>query len=77
MPMDREGPNHKKLPVLVETQLSSLRQRWLVSQMLQSLYGQRLTADYRPSETMSEADARRSVGMMVDVFQMTKESNHG
>ena len=44
MPMGREGPSHKKIPVLVENNLSSLKDRWRVSRMLQDMYAYRLAA---------------------------------
>jgi len=74
MPMGREGPSHKRVPVLVERNLQELRDvRWRVSKMVQDMYNYRLGADYRPSDDVGDADARKSLGLMRTVFVFMKE----
>jgi uncharacterized protein (UPF0332 family) len=74
MPMGREGPSHKKVPVLVERNLLELRDvRWRVSKMVHDMYDYRLAADYKPSDDVGDADARKSLGLMRSVFVFMKE----
>lgn len=62
-PDGREGPGHDVLPRLVMTYLSLMKvyERRQVATAAMRLYRQRILADYRTTETVSEKDARAAV----------------
>jgi uncharacterized protein (UPF0332 family) len=75
MPAGREGPHHSVLPDLVAKRLVRLgAKRWSASSLVRGLYGLRVIADYRPSVTVEETDARAAVGMMMRAFQVLRET---
>lgn len=72
-PAGREGPSHAKLPELVESHLSMIgAHRWRVSDYLKTLYKLRVIADYRPSDSVDDADAKTAVVLMGHVFTLTQ-----
>jgi uncharacterized protein (UPF0332 family) len=72
MPAGREGPSHTRLPDLVVDQLKRLSKslRWRVAGMVRGLYNRRLSADYRPSVRIGNAQARGAANAMTEVFRL-------
>jgi uncharacterized protein (UPF0332 family) len=75
MPAGQEGPSHAKLPGLLETHLTQLKdQRWVAAGLVRKLYKMRLMADYQPSVPMDDGDARNTLSMMMRAFHLLQES---
>lgn len=81
-PAGREGPSHPgQLPDgtvgdagirrLIMTQLVKVdeRKRRALSEMIAKLYAMRLSADYHPSETLDERDAREAIQMLTTIYE--------
>ena len=83
MPADREGPDHpgsdtfgnsgsggiRRLASNVLTRLPP-EDRQSLSELLRELYTLRLSADYRPSRQVDQAQARNATSMMTRVFSI-------
>lgn len=71
VPAGREGPSHAKLPALVESHLTQVGiLRWQVSVLLRDLYRMRLIADYHPSASVGDGDARQAAALMQRLFRL-------
>jgi uncharacterized protein (UPF0332 family) len=66
MPAGREGPHHIPLPQVVGYNLMSLANtdRWRLADLIGRLYAMRCLADYRPSVSVEQDEARISLGLM-------------
>ncbi len=70
MPKDREGPSHKKLQPMIETQLTSMgkEKRAALSNLIGQLYTLRIYADYKPSIVTAAREAREAISLMHKIF---------
>lgn len=75
MPAGREGPHHVPLPEIVGHNLTMLavRKRWRLSGLVKELYNLRCLADYRPSVIVEEDEARITLGLMKQAFDLFEE----
>jgi HEPN domain-containing protein len=75
MPAGREGPHHLTLPSVVGNNLTLLSdaKRWRLSGVVRQLYDLRCLADYRPSVVVEEDEARITLGLMKQAFEILKE----
>jgi len=66
MPAGKEGPHHLPLPVMIGNNLTLLNagDRWKLSGVVNELYGMRCIADYRPSITVEDDEARIALGLL-------------
>ena len=60
---DREGPGHDDSPDMLYDYCTKLseNERSLFSTVIYQMYQRRITADYRPSQTLGETQARESL----------------
>lgn len=70
MPKDREGPSHSKLPDLIVNNLTGIAYeiRWKLRVVVTALRDLRIMADYMPSASVGENDARSALSLMKDAF---------
>jgi len=75
MPATQANPKHKTLPAIVAANLHllPLQRRWRLSVLIGDLYRFRIIADYLPSVTLEEADARIALGMLAQGFICLKD----
>lgn len=75
MPSGREGPHHIPLPEIIGNNLTTLsdKKRWRLSGLVKQLYDLRCLADYRPSVVVEEDEARITLGMMKQAFDLLEE----
>jgi len=71
-PKNREGPPHVKIPALIRDHLRTLRPkiRERIADMTAILYAMRCRADYHPSDTVDDSEARIALGMMKKIFDL-------
>jgi uncharacterized protein (UPF0332 family) len=76
MPVGREGPNHLPLPGIVGNNLTLLEEtkRWRLSGLIKQLYDLRCLADYRPSVIVEEDEARITMGLMTQAFNLLRDA---
>lgn len=67
----REGPSHDDLPDLLFDYLTRLspRDRWSYPRTVAFMYQSRVSADYKPSQTIGEAEARHAVSQSDAFFK--------
>jgi len=72
MPAGRNNPSHGSLPNLIGNNLIPLNPqvRWRLAGLVHQMYQFRLIADYMPTVELVEDDARVSIGLLRQVFQM-------
>jgi uncharacterized protein (UPF0332 family) len=72
MPAGRNNPSHASLPNLIGNNLTSLnlQARWRLVGLAHQMHQFRLIGDYMPIVTLIEDDARVSIGLMRQIFQM-------
>ena len=70
MPKGREGPSHAKLPELIVDNLSRIGYeiRWKLRGTITQLRDLRIMADYMPSSSVGEDDARSALSLMKQAF---------
>lgn len=76
MPADREGPSHPGrlgtggIRRMIETSMPNMQQnkRVKLSALIGRLYTLRIDADYKPSVTVENRDAREALGIMKVIF---------
>lgn len=75
MPAGREGPHHLPLPQIIGNNLTLLPEvkRWRLSGVVKQLYDLRCLADYRPSVVVEEEEARITLGLMKQAFDLLKD----
>jgi hypothetical protein len=76
MPAGREGPHHIPLPEIIGNNLTTLAQhkRWRLSGLVRTLYDLRCLADYRPSVVVEEDEARITLGLLKQAFDLLEEA---
>ncbi len=73
MPHGREGPSHKRLRPLIESNLPMIQQsqrRQALSRIVGALYTMRLSADYVPSDPIDSKEARAALALMTKAFNL-------
>src|SRR5437870_5416385 len=62
----RNNPKHRTLPSLVGNNLHTLSMatRWRLASLIDQLYAFRVIADYQPTVTFDEDDARITYGLL-------------
>ena len=75
MPADQNNPKHRTLPALIVSNLHSLSlpARSRLSGLIAKLYDFRIIADYLPTMTFDETDARICMAVMRHAFDCLKD----
>ncbi|MEX2216502.1 MAG: HEPN domain-containing protein [Phycisphaeraceae bacterium] len=71
MPVQREGPSHKRLRPLIETSMPDMDQpsRVALSRLVGRLYTLRIDADYKPSVLVGGKESREAASIMKTIFE--------